>query len=313
MMAAVFSGWYTLPVSIELGIPAGGDIRWAVGVEFELLPAVDPAFAPQNLGPLRKLILQHVALPRGYRQSPVRLVARQDGIRCGFLFTRSRGSTLHIDSIGVLPEYQRQGIGTILVAEAEKQARAKDFDYLTAAVTAGNPAALGLLEKAGFRPYRKEHWVLAGDGINSEPTAAWQIREFSPTQTLPAFERWQRAAVEPGDPWAAGLILGEYARLNWRATARHWACLAEGEEVGYLRISGLRGDFAAFLALSPEWWDSPAQASWLDLALQTYPGRPGGITVGLAADAHFAPSRAAWEAAGFEAQARERFLCLKQL
>ena len=307
------SDWYTVGMALEFGQPITRDYWWAAAEEFKLLPAVDPAFAPENLGPLRKLILRYFALPLGYRQSPVKLIAHWDGKRCGFVFTRNSGGALHIDSLGVIPQFQRQGIGFELVKEVEIQAQLLKFDYLTAAVTQGNVAARELLRKAGLKPYRALNWIFTGEAISTESVAAWQIREYSPTEILPAYERWQKVAVESGDAWVEELMLGDYARLNWRAAARHWACLVDEQEVGYLRVAGLRKDFAAYLALAPEWWGSLAQVTWLKLALDSYPNPPVEISVGLAADAQFEPGRAVWEAAGFHSQVRERFLCVYKI
>ncbi len=305
-----YSDWYTVGMTLELGLPITRDFWWAAAEEFKLLPEVDPAFAPENLGLLRKLILRYYALPMGYRQSPVKFIAHWNGKRCGFVFTRSRGGALHIDSLGVIPGFQRQGVGLGLVKEVEKQAQVLNVDYLTAAVTQGNVPARALLRKAGLVPYRAQHWIFAGELISVESTETWQIREYSPTEILPAYERWQKVAVESGDAWVADLMLGDYARLNWRAAARHWACLVDEQEVGYLRVAGLRKDFAAYLALDPAWWSSTAQVTWLKLALDTYPSQSPEISVGLAADAQFEPGRAIWEAAGFHSQERERFLCV---
>lgn len=80
----------------------------------------------------------------------VYFVAKADG-RCigyaGFWNVSGEGG---ITNVAVLPEYRRQGIGSMLIAEMIKTAVKLRLDLLTLEVRKSNIAAQGLYKKYGF-------------------------------------------------------------------------------------------------------------------------------------------------------------------
>jgi ribosomal protein S18 acetylase RimI-like enzyme len=52
--------------------------------------------------------------------------------------------------IGVLPSYQKQGVGTIILQNVIKTAKGKGYDGIRMLVSKTNPAALALYNKNGF-------------------------------------------------------------------------------------------------------------------------------------------------------------------
>ncbi len=80
----------------------------------------------------------------------VYFVAKSDG-RCigyaGFWNVSGEGG---ITNVAVLPEYRRQGIGSMLIAEMIKTAVKLRLDLLTLEVRKSNIAAQGLYKKYGF-------------------------------------------------------------------------------------------------------------------------------------------------------------------
>ena len=80
----------------------------------------------------------------------VYFVAKSDG-RCigyaGFWNVSGEGG---ITNVAVLPEYRRQGIGCMLIAEMIKTAVKLRLDLLTLEVRKSNIAAQGLYKKYGF-------------------------------------------------------------------------------------------------------------------------------------------------------------------
>jgi GNAT superfamily N-acetyltransferase len=293
--------------------PTWGDVWWAVGREFAFLPPVDPAFAPRNLGLGRRLLLRLLVLPLNYRRHAFGRIAARQGERVGYLFARPRGSGLNIDSLGVAAESRRQGLGRRLLAQAEAHARQEGLDYLTAILPRENRPGQAFFAALGFRAYRPEAWRLEAARIQASGKGTWTLRELAAVETLPAYERWQRQAVQAGDAWAAELLLESYLRQGWRGAARHWACLIQGEEAGYLRLAGLSGRYQAYLACKPSAWKLAAQAHWLDQAVKSYAAPLQALTLELACGDHHAASREVWQAAGFSAEARPRFLMIKKL
>lgn len=60
-------------------------------------------------------------------------------------------NTREIDSIAVLPEYRRRGIGRLLLEEAEQEAKSDGAESVFLEVRAGNTPALSLYSSMGYR------------------------------------------------------------------------------------------------------------------------------------------------------------------
>ena len=75
------------------------------------------------------------------------LVAEEDGRAVGLIRGVFDGSRAIVHVISVHPDYQRHGIGTVLVSEIAKRFKAKGANNLSV-VAAGN---LELLKKLGFK------------------------------------------------------------------------------------------------------------------------------------------------------------------
>jgi Acetyltransferases len=56
-----------------------------------------------------------------------------------------------VQNVEVLERYRGQGIGTALIAAAEREAAARGFDRLTLTVSTGKPDVQALYERLGFR------------------------------------------------------------------------------------------------------------------------------------------------------------------
>jgi GNAT superfamily N-acetyltransferase len=289
------------------------DTWWAAGREFKILPPVDPSFAPENLGPLRWFLLRVLILPRSYRGSVLKLQAMAGGKRAGFLYGRQRGSSLHIDTLGVEEEFRRQGLARRMVSETLLFARQLHVDYLTAAVTPQNLPAIELFSSLEFSAYRSQRLVYEAEALEIPIEPGWTVRELSPTETQVTYDRWFRNAIEGGDAWVSDLIVDVYKRSGWRGVARHWACLVQDDEQGYLRITGLRGRYQAYLACAPQLWQETAQITWLKEAVDSYAYPLAGLVLEFSADAEFKASHPVWEQAGFKVEDRVRYLMIRSL
>jgi hypothetical protein len=150
------------------------------------------------------------------------------------------------------------------------------------------------------------------EGLKGSSRSA-TIEELNPREVVPTYERWSKIELDAGDKWAQEIILSDYPRQTFKAAARHWICLVDGEEVGYLRIAGLRNEFSAFLASAPSTWISKAHVHWLHQALLKYPTLPLGLTLELGSHGHYLGSIDVWETAGLMRHERSRFMMIKSL
>ena len=78
------------------------------------------------------------------------LVARKDGVFLGYAVLSSVLDEGSLDSIAVVPENRRQGVGDALLERAVQRAREKELAFVTLEVRAGNAAAIALYTKHGF-------------------------------------------------------------------------------------------------------------------------------------------------------------------
>lgn len=298
---------------LEIRDATVADTWWATGREFAYLPDVDPAFSKEHMGALRRMILRSASLPLSYQRAAFRWILLKDTRRAGYLYLRQRANSLMLDAMGIEAQVRRIGLGSRLVAKAKEMAQRLKLDFLTAVITPENLPGIAFLERHGFRPYRPQVFSYHGDDFRVSGQGKWGLRELAAVETLPAYEKWQKVAVQSGDAWAAGLILGAYLRQGWKGAARHWVCLIGSEETGYLRLAGLRGRYQAYIASKPGTWKLGAQVSWLKQAVEAYPSQLEHVSLDLAAHAHIEASREIWEAAGFRVLPKERYLMICSL
>ena len=78
------------------------------------------------------------------------LVAEIAGEVCGFLMAWRVVDQLHVLNIAAAPAVRRRGVGTALLLEAARLARAAGLQEITLEVRAGNAAARGFYRRHGF-------------------------------------------------------------------------------------------------------------------------------------------------------------------
>lgn len=289
------------------------DIWWAVGREMSYLPAVDPAFGPERMNGVQRLLLRTAALPLNYRKCEWKRIVWSEKQRIGFQFSRRKGDSLHIESMGVEPEWRRKGAAKKVLVELEKYAATNNCDTLTGAITPENLPAQNLFLSCQFRPFRPKMLVYAPDSVKDTEIPGAELRELAPAETLPAYEHWQKHVINTGDAWTADLMLDLYLRSGWKGAARHWSCVYAGQEAGYLRLAGLNGKYQAYLACSSEFWQNPIQVAWVQQAVQQYPYPLISMGIELAGNAQFESSCAVWESRGYPSMNRARHLMIKKL
>ncbi len=87
-----------------------------------------------------------------YRQKdfPIYVAETDEGRLVGYLVCRVEGDVVWAESLFVLPEYRRQGIGSALYAEAEELARELGSETLYNWVDPLNHRMIGFLQQRGY-------------------------------------------------------------------------------------------------------------------------------------------------------------------
>ncbi|MBF0143391.1 MAG: ribosomal protein S18-alanine N-acetyltransferase [Magnetococcales bacterium] len=83
----------------------------------------------------------------------------------GMAIARPQLDEWHLLTIGVRPEWQRQGVGRRLLAAVIRRAETTDFRSVMLEVRISNKAALHLYQAMGFQPlYRRPRYYRGPDG-----------------------------------------------------------------------------------------------------------------------------------------------------
>lgn len=79
------------------------------------------------------------------------LLAEMGGNVAGFILTELAPDEGHIITLDVLEEYRRQGIGSLLLSAAEKEAASRGGKRMVLETATTNKAAIALWGKHGYR------------------------------------------------------------------------------------------------------------------------------------------------------------------
>jgi [ribosomal protein S18]-alanine N-acetyltransferase len=96
----------------------------------------------------------------------------------------------HITLLGIHPDYQRQGLGKLLLVALLDRARAIDMARATLEVRASNQNAINLYEKYGFQTVgrRKKYY----QDNNEDGVIMWRGGLQHPDNSTDRLDRWHR-------------------------------------------------------------------------------------------------------------------------
>lgn len=99
------------------------------------------------------------------RSSRYYRVARIEGLLVGYLGLMFIEDECHIMTLGVLPRFQRRGIGIRMMLEGVENARSRGAKHLSLEVAVGNEPAQSLYRRFGFAPVgvRKGYYQASGE------------------------------------------------------------------------------------------------------------------------------------------------------
>jgi len=99
------------------------------------------------------------------------IVVVEDGKILGYLGVMFVMDELHINTIGVLPDFEGRGIGTALMDDAWRDAKERGIERATLEVAVSNKRAQDLYYRYGFKPVgiRKNYY----DKIGEDALVLW--------------------------------------------------------------------------------------------------------------------------------------------
>jgi GNAT superfamily N-acetyltransferase len=293
--------------------PTKASVKWAISKEFEFLPSVDPAFSPSQLGLIRKFLLKFVVLPGNYLgrlKGQILLVSEK---KVGYIFLKPKNSRLHIESMGIVQNSRRQGFGKKLIEWAEKIASEKELAYLSAAVTPENKPATKFFLAMGFQSYQPQYFSHKSPSSNGDDSEEITLAEIAPANLLEEYEKWFGIGLSQGETEVKSVIEEDFPRIGLKVNARHWTCIDDGKEIGYLRIAGLLGALDIYLVLDQYYWESEMTTSLIAKALKKYPKMPSEIKLVLGSTKQVLASKDILEISGFNLENKSRYLMIKPL
>ncbi len=114
--------------------------------DFEALHRIDQACYPPGIAYTRRMLRWFLA-----QQGCICLVAELDGEPVGFLVAIGERTVGHIVTIDVLERHRRRGLGTRLLAEAERRLAAAGVRTIELETATTNHAAIAFWRKHGYR------------------------------------------------------------------------------------------------------------------------------------------------------------------
>ena len=131
------------------------------------------------------------------------LVALQDGEPAGIAMLARRGWTVRVALMGIVAEFQNQGVGRWLLAQMADEAKANGDRALVLEVIEQNPRAVHLYESCGYRSLRRlmgyDYKASEHNEQSSQTTALQQVDIVEAARRITAWETanlpWQFSGI----------------------------------------------------------------------------------------------------------------------
>lgn len=150
------------------------------------------------------------------------VVALQDGEPAGIAMLARRGWTMRVGLMGIIPDFQNQGVGRWLLAQIAEQARTNGDHAVVLEVIEQNPRAVHLYESCGYKTIRRligcDYKAADQAAPTGSATALEQVDIREASRHLTAWEQpdlpWQCSGfnlAKVGPPAVAYQVDGRYA------------------------------------------------------------------------------------------------------
>lgn len=114
--------------------------------DFERLYQIDQACYEPGIAYSRREMRNYLRFPGADC-----VVAETDGAIVGFCLTAHERASGYIITIDVLADYRRQGVGSLLLAEAERRLTARGVREIALETATDNVSAIAFWQKHGYR------------------------------------------------------------------------------------------------------------------------------------------------------------------
>jgi ribosomal protein S18 acetylase RimI-like enzyme len=125
-------------------------IRRYRAADFDTLYKIDQICFPRGIAYGRRELRFYLADP-----SSDCFVAETSGEILGFVVAEAPGADSHIITLDVLPEFRRERVGALLLAEAENAVANRGAVWVWLETATTNEAAIAFWTKHGYRQYGK--------------------------------------------------------------------------------------------------------------------------------------------------------------
>ena len=247
----------------------------------------------------RRWLFRSVVVPRYLRRTAVTWILEQDGTMAGYAVVEQRGLAVHVSELSVIPGFDRDGLTTAALKQAEELARQREYRYLRTAPADNSEAGLAPYRAAGFEFLDYYLWAYTGQLSAGDLPSAFKLRPVAGGRALERRRYYLRQELDASQLPARDLIDATFLpsrppqqrvyEIEHRADgAPDWRA------IGYLAPRPNErhdGVLTLVLSLEPDFWGNDLQARLLSgLGHIVGQGKPTPVRVLLSTTAHCQPA-----------------------
>jgi ribosomal protein S18 acetylase RimI-like enzyme len=179
-----------------------------------------------------------------------------DGSRAGVVSISPRRTFSYIHGVGLLPQYQRLGLGPKLVEFVEAYVRRNPTRIAVGSTATSNRPVNALLRTLGGRPLGLSTTTLSLGGAPDVAVSAGRltVHPLARAEAARAWRRWRLHEVEQAAGVDAVPIAAELLESPPRGLML--ACCTDGAEIGVAHVQRRAGGWEASVYPGREFWEA---------------------------------------------------------
>lgn len=298
----------TSGAQVQIGKP--GQIRSMLkSISADDLMQLDPTLGVWLDRPFGREALINAVLPTAGSTYICQLNIESTGM---LLVARSK-TAAHVRALVVAPDMRRRGIARTMLIEIEQIVSRRDLPWIWMEVPSQNIPATKCALTQGYRRFRPQFLRRANSVILSIRAEGVELERLSPEYANSQIPEAQLTETRLGDSWASDLVESDLLPRLIPNEGIAWACIADGQDVGVLHLTGARHAPVITLWLDAYVWNTPREIALVKAALDTLNTVPSNIDVRFGSEGHLRASVEAFKALGFKLVIEPRVLLLKRL
>jgi GNAT superfamily N-acetyltransferase len=258
-------------------------VRWwqamaFLRMNFELVRGIDPLadrilsrpWAPSS-------VLEYAYMLGTFLRSTAHFIVISNA-RAGIAWADCRAGLAFILNVGMLPQFQKQGVGMETIAFIEAYAKRRACDALVAVVAAGNKPVQWLARASGGRLLGLATTTLTLSAVNlpTPPISQVESKPIERSEAIAAWKRWRLHEVErvsgaDGVGVASRLLTTHFVQSLPRC--KYYALYQDQEEIGFASVHQDKDSVKIRLFPDSRFWPGPETAK-LVAALSSNLGLP---------------------------------------